>query len=203
MLRIRYILAAIKARRLQNQGIAVKLPLHLLKGSKMAYRLFLLSAALVLLLAIPTWAEASANADVLEFTVTAYKDGQAYAGGAPHLTKDGSIESFGVGNQAGSFEFWVLCIYDLDAARPDWVAKDLARFDGKLQHVYFHGAEFLFYSSAVDWIEIEVRGCQQTDLDRYLAVMGVSMNLDEDILNKVVKPLGHIGFAATKFPPVP
>jgi hypothetical protein len=170
----------------------------------------MLKATLIVCCALLAWGCLSAKAagpipktsEALEFSITAYQRSEVYSGYVFDTTLE-QLSSFATGSKEGAVECFMLMQYgELPGGEPDWLGPELARYGGNLQRVCIHGAEFTLYSSAVDWVEIEVRGCPMADVKPYLAVMDLEQGLDERIKNQLYRPLGRIAFAVNKYPPV-
>jgi hypothetical protein len=164
-------------------------------------------AVLLISLATTAWAmpedtpaERPTDLPVIRYTVSAYLLGGKLLGRSNDSTYDSLTSSFGVGRKAGDFmEYYILWTYPYKGMpRPAFAERELKLLAGKLQRVYFHDAEFLFYTSAAEYYEIEARGCSMEDLARYQSLIGVSHDLDEKIWDEVLKPMGKLTVAARK-----
>jgi hypothetical protein len=171
----------------------------------MAIYRVLLMVLLFACTALPAWASDSTDGDLLKLTITAYSAGEIYFHTELSCSPTGySTASTGGGSKgAETYGFWLAL--SRGNAQPDArTAAEIARFGDNIQHVSFHGIDFMLHSSEyVDWIEIDMRSCQRSELESYRAVMQMSQELDQSIINKLFEPAGRIGFAAKRFSPVP
>jgi hypothetical protein len=165
---------------------------------------FVLAILLLACTALPAWAGDATADGLYEITLSFYSDGElaaqsVYQCGA-HQSLCGKLVC---GTETDKrLKSWTYFRFGQDVQMDKQVADDLVKLGKNIQQVSFHGIDVLLYSTNADWVEIELRNCRQRNLDNYGAVMHMSEELDQDILNRLLTPAGRIGFAAKRFQPM-
>jgi hypothetical protein len=170
----------------------------------MVMRLCALALLLGVLPALPALAaESKPKAELYEVVITTYSRGIVQAESTLRCHPDNMIStSIGTSSpdQAKTQLYCAFHFGDHPQVSPS-VTSDLARYQGRLQHVSFSGADFQFYTAAVvDYIEIQLRVCSVSDIAPYRAIMEMSPEVDRDIYSRLLKPAGRIKVATTHFP---